>query len=569
MPVQFDPLEPWYLTIVRTQGIQFIRAEKSCRPIVSVNINGPLVDVTHETTLGSDGQNPNLKSPFILREIDTATYLDITVHHRPSGKHRKKRHLVGSSYITVGDVLRRQAHPGADVELKLSCPPPQKRSPTVGGNRQLGCASITIRLRSPTPLSAVASSSATLVDSRASSIHGEEDRDSDTPSTKARDSQFDDYFDDSTLIHQHPEPEPQQSLRRRRKPPRVKGYSINTSDEEDPLSSSSESMSCPPSPQPLYAEPLPWSKDASFSDDFFTPNGSQITIVRPPSEDWIAPRVLPRYVDQMSLAGSLSTAETVLDWFSPYKDLSGAGDDEEFEKVMGRLLTEWYVVGASLLAIAAVNAAVFGFSSEDTIFSVSTLAKKSIAMGSIAAGLGIVIDAWLLVMYSGASARKFQRLALDVYNTYFFFCLTCRLPTLALFVSAMALMVFLLTVAWEAWPTVVLVMSFLAGTLVGLQYVVWGVHRVGNGIVWVVRTIWLGTARLLGMGRKAGGGPAASLSPAQPSASASASAPAQSSSVVTSGGDDGVQMPEPDTDASGFVVAKPAPSAEPSVAPFV
>lgn len=58
-----------------------------------------------------------------------------------------------------------------DVELKLACPPPQKRSPTIGGNRQLGSASITVRLRSPIPASEVPSSSATAVESASSSLH--------------------------------------------------------------------------------------------------------------------------------------------------------------------------------------------------------------------------------------------------------------------------------------------------------------------------------------------------------------------------------------------------------------
>lgn len=57
-------------------------------------------------------------------------------------------------------------------------------------------------------------------------------------------------------------------------------------------------------------------------------------------------------------------------------------------------------------------------------------------------------------------------------------------------------MIFLFTVAWEAWPTAVLVMSFVAGILVSLQYLVFGIHRFVNMAVWTVRRIWQGLRAL-------------------------------------------------------------------------
>ena len=53
----------------------------------------------------------------------------------------------------------------------------------------------------------------------------------------------------------------------------------------------------------------------------------------------------------MSVQASVSFAEGCLDWISPYEELREAaeGEDcEKAEKVLGRLLTEWYVVGASV-----------------------------------------------------------------------------------------------------------------------------------------------------------------------------------------------------------------------------
>ncbi|THH22405.1 hypothetical protein EUX98_g8200 [Antrodiella citrinella] len=468
------PFEPSYLTIVRTQGIQFLRADKACRPVVTVNIiNAGHTDASYESLLGSDGQNPNLKSPFVLREIDLGMYLDITVSHKSSGK-RKRRHLVGSAYVTVGELLKRQSRVGADVELKLSCPPPQKRSPTIGGNRQLGSASVTVRLRSSLPASSISSSSVTAVDSPATSVH--------TDDEDASDSEAGDYFPIMKDASKRP------TTLRRRKKPRVKGYCINTSDEEV-LSSLESLSSCLPSPTdvpPYQSFDIEWDKDECAD--------VEPTIVLAPSESWLAPRVLPRYIDQVSLAGGMNVAERVLDWVGPYKEMRDAEEEEAVEKIMGRLLTEWYVVGGSLLAVAAVFAAAFGFATSDTVFPVDGLARRAIALGSIAAGLGIAVDAWLLVVYSGLSPRKFQSRALDVYATYAFFTLTSRLPLLSLAFAALALMLFLLTVAWDAWPTAVLVMSCAAGVLVSLQWLVFGAHRVGNGVVWVGRRVVSGRA---------------------------------------------------------------------------
>ena len=59
-----------------------------------------------------------------------------------------------------------------------------------------------------------------------------------------------------------------------------------------------------------------------------------------------------------------------------------------------------------------------------------------------------------------------------------------------MFLSALALMAFLLALAWTASPTAVLVMSFAAGVLLSLQFLVFGIHRLINLIVWVVRVSW-------------------------------------------------------------------------------
>ena len=86
--------------------------------------------------------------------------------------------------------------------------------------------------------------------------------------------------------------------------------------------------------------------------------------------------------------------------------------------------------------------------------------------------------------------RSGQTLAVDVYSSYFFFSLTSRLPLVTLLVSALSLAVFLICVAWKAWPAAVLVLSFGTGILFCLQFLVYGVHRAALGAAWMIRTMW-------------------------------------------------------------------------------
>ncbi|KAJ3541933.1 hypothetical protein NM688_g6024 [Phlebia brevispora] len=167
--------DPWHLTVIRTQGVLFLRPEKSWRPIVSVT----LVDRAHppyEVVLGTDGQNPNLKMPFVLYDVDEATRLDIRIWHQ-SGKRRRKRHIVGSAYVRLGELFKRQECPGADVPIHLRCPPPQKRSSKLNNGRS-NAVTLTIRMRAPSALlpgsCATSSTSATLVASPAPSVCGDE-----------------------------------------------------------------------------------------------------------------------------------------------------------------------------------------------------------------------------------------------------------------------------------------------------------------------------------------------------------------------------------------------------------
>ncbi|KAI0687977.1 hypothetical protein BC835DRAFT_1419527 [Cytidiella melzeri] len=485
--------EPWYLTVVSIQGIKFVRPERSWRPIVSITVVEH--DRKHETVLGCDGRNPNLKAPIELREVHHASRIDIQVWHQShTKKSKRKRYLVGSVYLTLGDIVRKQEHPASNITLNLKSPPAHKRSPTVGGPRQLNCAMITVRLAPP--VTPPASRATTLVASGHTSDHEDlgfsdggtlsvvHDTPPESPTLLAR--------EDDDLLGLRPESSEHLLRRRKRSARKAKAYCINTSDE-DSYEAESDSPATPPCYDP--SEPHPPATKLEDGCDITFDDVASITFtasydVDSSEGDWgfFAPRSAVVPPPQL-----MSRAELFVSAFSPYRELSHPQCD--FSKVLSRLLTEWYAVGGSLLATAALNAAVFGYSSgATTLFAMDGVALRSVTVGSIASGIGLVIDAWFLVLYSSGDVDRFRRIAADFASldndpTYFYFSLACRLPAMCLFVSACALMVFLLTVAWSAWPTAVLVMCFGAGLLLMLQYLVFGVQRVVSCLVWAVRRI--------------------------------------------------------------------------------
>jgi hypothetical protein len=165
--------------------------------------------------------------------------------------------------------------------------------------------------------------------------------------------------------------------------------------------------------------------------------------------------------------------------------------DSDFDRILGKLLSEWYYTGASLLSVTAVDTTVFGFS-PGNLFNVDSFAKRSLIISSVAAAIGLFVDVWFIFAYSGADVRKFHTLAVDIYGSYFFFSLSSRLPLVALIISILALVGFLCAIAWAAWPTAVLVMCVITGVLVSLQFIVYGFHRLALCLAWMLRGVWLG-----------------------------------------------------------------------------
>lgn len=64
-------------------------------------------------------------------------------------------------------------------------------------------------------------------------------------------------------------------------------------------------------------------------------------------------------------------------------------------------------------------------------------------------------------------------------------------------ISSIALLAFMLFVSFTVWPQAVLVVSFGAGVLVTLQYLLFGAHRIVLGVRWAFKKIGARFSRLL------------------------------------------------------------------------
>ena len=126
----------------------------------------------------------------------------------------------------------------------------------------------------------------------------------------------------------------------------MKPYCVDSCDED---AGSSSDSSCPATP--------PSQKDFSYTydaDDGFSLDATVYEDMECVASPCV-PSILPQYTVEISKPPEddrqLSLTESFVDLFAPYREMSHPQCD--FNKVLGRLLTEWYAIGASLLATAA------------------------------------------------------------------------------------------------------------------------------------------------------------------------------------------------------------------------
>ncbi|KDQ31513.1 hypothetical protein PLEOSDRAFT_23374 [Pleurotus ostreatus PC15] len=463
------------MAVIKVQGLSFMRSEKSWRPIVSVEIDQ---HHRHEVVLGCDGQNPNLKSQFLVHGARPGSTVEVKVWHRSQSKKKKKRNLVATCSHPLRELVKKQESE-PQLELRLNCQS-MTRKMASKGKPQNG-AHIQLRLRPPPSFgsppayndidafsdSGCASSSSYQLFPPIKLADHALNWPTDTPCTDSPHRPFIIDTDDEYPL----EPESNE------KEPLLQecDYTTDTEDRDDPSFDD---------PLAIKSEPV-----------------GTLRISVSNSLSWIAASMLPQYTEKpertTDISPDLSRAELLLSAFTMYSELKDACLDSQFEKIFTRLQTEWTYIGGLLVALAAVDTAVFAIS-DDSIFVVDPYARNAIAASSIASGLGISCDAWFLLRYNWADLHTFINRAKDVFDSYFFFAISARVPCFCMLVSAVSLLGFLGRVAYNVWPEGVIVACFFVGMLMTLQFLAKGavlcVHaasgvrrRVVSGVSWATK----------------------------------------------------------------------------------
>ncbi|PPR06114.1 hypothetical protein CVT24_004214 [Panaeolus cyanescens] len=498
MSEEYDE-EPWRLTVAHLEGLRLMRPEKAWRPIVTLEVDK---HHAHETVLGVDGQSINQKQSFHFHGSSSSN-VEVKVWYRSQSKKKKGKVLVASASHKLVELWKKQDHDSTtsyyqEVEIKLQCRSPDGRKSlsTCSRGRQQKGACLRVKIHPPTP---------SPFSRQSSQLESEQDE----PNLSADEGSCSSSSSDSisTISIQSasrspsPSPEtepliqPAQGLRRRRKP---RGYIINTDDEI--CSTDAEH-----SPQKPCFEDNSTCVDDDEPEEELSIEGGLI-IKRGDVISWkqgedgqliaVSSEILPMYTERLTVTPEMSRIELALAAFTMYRELRMAVMDSQFEKVFGRLQMEWTYIGGLLVALAAVDTAVFSISSDST-FEVDNYARSAIAASSVASGLGIACDAWFLLRYNWIDLQTFKERAKDVFGSYFFFSLSARTPALCMFISAVSLMGFLGIVSFRAWPQGVTVVFFVVGIIMSLQFFAYGAHwaasTMAHGGRAVVRRMTMGS----------------------------------------------------------------------------
>lgn len=170
--------------------------------------------------------------------------------------------------------------------------------------------------------------------------------------------------------------------------------------------------------------------------------------------------------------------------------------------------------------IFRIDAGIFAIS-PDSLFPVGSLARYAIASSSAAVVVGIPCDVWLLFRYGWVEKNTCkvrtesllivrmklktrlneQARAVDVFDSYMFFSLSARVPTLSALFSTFTLMMCIGSLAYNAFPVGVAIVFFLFGMLITLQFLVYGMRWFARAIARVIGGAFKLVSRLWTFGR--------------------------------------------------------------------
>lgn len=433
--------EPWCFTVLRSSGLHLLRPEKSWRPIITIQVEskGGSVDCDatpyHETTLGSDGQNPNQKEIFYIHDVSPYSKISIKVWHRSQSKKKRKRILVANACHMLRELVKEHNEPEQCLDVRLNTLPGTAKRHK--GARPGMWPKLSLRVRPPS----------------IPKLHHEEP-----------------LFDDDDLSRYSDSMPP-------------------TPSSTDPTLSGQGDLIVlpPPTEQELKRRLQPYIID---SDDEMTP-----LLIDDNAYLNSAPPILPQYseTEKPEDLPPMGVTQRIVASFTMYAELR---DETHYERAFSRQQMEWTYVGGLLTAMAAVDTAVFSIS-PDTLFVINPIARSFIALSSTACGLGIFCDAWFIFRYNFVPLDTARVRSRDMFGSYFFFSLQARVPIICMLMSGMSLMGFLGVVAWSVWPTGLLVLSFLVGVLMTLQFLVFGAwwfvgkvmcmgRKIGRAVKWLV-----------------------------------------------------------------------------------
>ncbi|TFK23268.1 hypothetical protein FA15DRAFT_695183 [Coprinopsis marcescibilis] len=522
--------ERWSITVVRAQGLRLMLPDKSWRPVVTLEVDNR---ATHETILGVDGQNPNLKQGLTLYDLRLSSVLEMKVWHILQGKKNgKNRRLVASSRQTLNELMQSmRIHKAVRsisqyTDVKLTCQSCKTRSttlPSSKGRPQNG-ALLTLRVVTPTsPASPVDSQDTqrTLFEDQESSGSCSSSEPTAPPTPPESISDIIEVEPASPVAQSSPVAPNVFRRRRKKHKKHSKGYlmlsdhehtydSANYSGDESEgssaaspsflRSSQSELESQDPPDNSLFDTPLGSLFDLSSEQCLDTPpeHIPSHTVISTSTTQWFTASLLPQHTLDHSKPPVPPYTETIevyepvdlrMSWwerfiatFTMYAEIRDARMDSEFEAIFQRMRMEWTFIGTLLAGLAAVNTTVMSISPDSTI-PLSPTALRATASSSIFTGLGIAATAYFILRYSFSPVDVFRSRALDVYSSYFFFAISSRVPTLCMVASAVCLMAFLGLVAFDVWPRGVVAVCFLVGIVMSLQFLVFGFHQLGKGIV--------------------------------------------------------------------------------------
>ncbi|PIL31039.1 hypothetical protein GSI_05735 [Ganoderma sinense ZZ0214-1] len=461
---------PLHLTVIQMDGPLLLRCEKTGRLTLSISVvdNDHDPGLPHEVALGRDGQNPNLKSVIPVHEVTATTKLIIDVfHHLKAKKKHMKRNFVGSASLSLHEFLNNHPLPrlgSVDYDVQLACYPPQCKSLTLEDMQQYG-ATLTMRFK----------------------VYR---------SSKPRPYQLDSPPLSPVSVSEHYETEPPLLSRA---PSSSRGAQSETLYTNTPNESGEE----------REREQRPWGKQESDNCPDGTaglrcrhcrelhglPVDSDSRAESP--EDGHFPTIyddeLRRNADEDD-KGEVSFEERFLCWISPYKEITEAAEGRDWrkaEKVLARLQPVWHVVSLALPVLAMVNAGVVTVA-PGALFAQEGFPRRALMVSTVAIFSGLMFNAMFLHCYGSCRCgAEFLFLAKDLWaDTYVSFSLTCRLPILCLAILMVSFMASFLAVAWTAWPTAMLVVSFVVGLLLTLELVIFGTSRLVSFAIWFKGDAW-------------------------------------------------------------------------------